>query len=175
MSGNPIRRVALRNLAAHKVRLALTVLSVVLGTAFITGSFVFTDTLQRTFDGIFGDVAQGVDVRVSTEQYGTSGVPIEAVDQVAALPGVERTSPSIGGGIIVLDSEGAAIQTGGAPAEATPTSRPTVSSANRRPSWPVDRRRRAVRSRSTRARPNAVISRSATARPCSPSRRAWCR
>ncbi|MGV5047148.1 ABC transporter permease [Rhodococcus pyridinivorans] len=117
MSGNPIRRVALRNLAAHKVRLALTVLSVVLGTAFITGSFVFTDTLQRTFDGIFGDVAQGVDVRVSTEQYGTSGVPIEAVDQVVALPGVERTSPSIGGSIIVLDSEGAAIQTGGAPAE----------------------------------------------------------
>ena len=55
MSGNPIRKVALRNLAAHKVRLALTVLSVVLGTAFITGSFVFTDTLQRTFDGIFGD------------------------------------------------------------------------------------------------------------------------
>ncbi|MEU5841778.1 FtsX-like permease family protein [Rhodococcus sp. NPDC047139] len=117
MSGNPIRRVALRNLAAHKVRLALTVLSVVLGTAFITGSFVFTDTLQRTFDGIFGDVAQGVDVRVSTEQSGTSGVPVEDLDKIAALPGVERTSPSISGSIIVLDSEGAAIQTGGAPAE----------------------------------------------------------
>lgn len=117
MSGNPIRKVALRNLAAHKVRLALTVLSVVLGTAFITGSFVFTDTLQRTFDDIFGDVAKGVDVRVSTEEYGTSGVPIEALDTVAALPGVDRTSPSIAGGVIVLDSEGAAIQTGGAPAE----------------------------------------------------------
>ncbi|MEE2033436.1 ABC transporter permease, partial [Rhodococcus chondri] len=117
MSGNPIRKVALRNLAAHKVRLALTVLSVVLGTAFITGSFVFTDTLQRTFDDIFGDVAQGVDVRVSTEQLGSRGVPIEDADRVAALPGVERTSPRIGGGLIVLDSEGAAIQTGGAPAE----------------------------------------------------------
>ncbi|UYP20122.1 FtsX-like permease family protein [Rhodococcus sp. Z13] len=117
MSGNPIRRVALRNLAAHKVRLALTVLSVVLGTAFITGSFVFTDTLQRTFDDIFGDVAQGVDVRVTTEQYGANGVPVEDVDRIAALPGVARTSPSIDGGVILLDSEGAAIQTGGAPAE----------------------------------------------------------
>ena len=117
MSGNPIRRVALRNLAAHKVRLALTVLSVVLGTAFITGSFVFTDTLQRTFDGIFGDVAKGVDVRVSTAENGTSGVPVEDIDTVTALPGVERVSPSIAGGVIVLDSAGAAIQTGGAPAE----------------------------------------------------------
>lgn len=117
MSGNPIRKVALRNLAAHKVRLALTVLSVVLGTAFITGSFVFTDTLQRTFDDIFGDVAQGVDVRVSSEENGGSGVPIEDLETVSTLPGVERTSPTIGGGVIVLDSEGAAIQTGGAPAE----------------------------------------------------------
>lgn len=47
-----MRKVSLRNLAAHKVRLALTVLSVVLGTAFVAGSFVFTDTLQKTFDSI---------------------------------------------------------------------------------------------------------------------------
>lgn len=117
MSGNPIRKVALRNLAAHKVRLALTVLSVVLGTAFITGSFVFTDTLQRTFDDIFGDVAKGVDVRVSSEEFGASGVPVEDITLVDALDGVERTAPTIGGGLIVLGSDGAAIQTGGAPAE----------------------------------------------------------
>ncbi|MGX6511516.1 ABC transporter permease [Rhodococcus sp. SJ-2] len=117
MSGNPIRKVALRNLAAHKVRLALTVLSVVLGTAFITGSFVFTDTLQRTFDDIFGDVAKGVDVRVSSEEFGSSGVPVDDIGRVDALGGVERTAPTISGGLIVLGSDGAAIQTGGAPAE----------------------------------------------------------
>ncbi len=117
MSGNPIRKVALRNLAAHKVRLALTVLSVVLGTAFITGSFVFTDTLQRTFDGIFGDVAQGVDVRVSPEESGSSGVPVEDIATVEALPGVDRTTPYIGGTLVLLGSDGAAIQTGGAPVE----------------------------------------------------------
>ena len=53
VSNSPMRKVSLRNLAAHKVRLALTVLSVVLGTAFVAGSFVFTDTLQKTFDSIF--------------------------------------------------------------------------------------------------------------------------
>ncbi|MDV2476286.1 FtsX-like permease family protein [Rhodococcus zopfii] len=117
MSSNPITKVALRNIAAHKVRLLLTVLSVVLGTAFVTGSFVFTDTLQRTFDSIFADVAKGVDVRVGTEQSGASGVPVEDIDVVAAVPGVKAVVPAYRGGVIVLDSEGAAIQTGGAPAE----------------------------------------------------------
>ncbi len=117
MSGNPIRKVALRNLAAHKVRLALTVLSVVLGTAFITGSFVFTDTLQRTFDDIFGDVAQGVDVRVSAEELGASGVPVSDIATVEGLDGVARTAPLISGSLVVLGSDGAAVQTGGAPVE----------------------------------------------------------
>jgi len=38
-----------RNLPAHKVRLALTVLAVILGTAFVSGSFIFTATLSTTF------------------------------------------------------------------------------------------------------------------------------
>ncbi|AWG98401.1 membrane protein [Rhodococcus ruber Chol-4] len=119
MSANPIRRVALRNLAAHKVRLLLTVLSVVLGTAFVTGSFVFTDTLQRTFDDLFADAAKGVDVRVSSEQQGSSGVPDSDVAVVSAVPGVRTVVPAFEGPVIVLDSEGAAIQTGGAPSEGT--------------------------------------------------------
>lgn len=89
--GNPMRKVALRNLAAHKVRLALTLLSVVLGTAFIAGSFVFTDTLQRTFDGIFEDEAKGVDVRVSPENQQSFGVPIAVVDQISRTEGCARS------------------------------------------------------------------------------------
>ena len=45
----------MRNLLAHKVRLLLTLISVVLGTAFVAGSFVFTDTLQHSFNTIFAD------------------------------------------------------------------------------------------------------------------------
>ncbi|MBF6202234.1 ABC transporter permease, partial [Nocardia cyriacigeorgica] len=78
-----MRKVALRNLAAHKVRLALTVLSVVLGTAFISGSFVFTDTLQRTFDGIFAGQAEGVDVRVGPKERQSLGLPTNIVDALA--------------------------------------------------------------------------------------------
>lgn len=110
-----MRKVALRNLAAHKVRLALTVLSVVLGTAFIAGSFVFTDTLQKTFDSIFDDQARGVDVRVSpAEQFGL-GVPVNLMDELAKRPDVKTVAPAMAGPVVLMNTEGKAIQTGGAP------------------------------------------------------------
>ena len=112
---NPMRKVSLRNLAAHKVRLALTVLSVVLGTAFVAGSFVFTDTLQRTFSSIFSDTAQGADVRVSAEDARSIGVPTSDAAVISALPDVAAVVPYVGGQIVVLYESGAAVQTGGAP------------------------------------------------------------
>ncbi|MBA8959937.1 ABC transporter permease [Rhodococcus opacus] len=114
-SSAPMRKVSLRNLAAHKVRLALTVLSVVLGTAFVAGSFVFTDTLQKTFDSIFENTAQGVDVRVSSEERNSSGVPLADLDTITALDGVRAVAPAVSGQIVLIDSDGAAVQTGGAP------------------------------------------------------------
>ncbi|MEO6502655.1 MAG: FtsX-like permease family protein [Jatrophihabitantaceae bacterium] len=110
-----MRKVSLRNLAAHKVRLALTVLSVVLGTAFVAGSFVFTDTLQRTFNGIFEDVAVGVDVRVMARDDNGSGVPLADLDRLRAVPGVQAVEPGITGQIVLLGSDGKAVQGGGAP------------------------------------------------------------
>ncbi|WP_454195522.1 ABC transporter permease [Nocardia sp. Marseille-Q1738] len=116
MAGNPMRKVVLRNLAAHKVRLALTLLSVVLGTAFIAGSFVFTDTLQRTFDGIFATEAKGIDVRVSPKERQAQGVPNNVVDELAKYPGVGTVAPSVNGPVVLLDPAGKkAVQTGGAP------------------------------------------------------------
>ncbi len=110
-----MRKVSLRNLAAHKVRLALTVLSVVLGTAFVAGSFVFTDTLQKTFDSIFENTAQGVDVRVSSAEENSRGIPLADVDTVLAVDGVRKVAPSVSGQIVLIGSDGAAVQTGGAP------------------------------------------------------------
>jgi len=110
-----MRKVSLRNLAAHKVRLVLTVLSVVLGTAFVAGSFVFTDTLQRTFNGIFDDTAVGVDVRVMARDDNSSGVPLATLDQLRAVPGVRKVEPGITGQIVLLGSDGKAVKGGGAP------------------------------------------------------------
>ncbi|MGX7681000.1 ABC transporter permease [Jatrophihabitans sp. DSM 45814] len=112
-----MRKVSLRNLAAHKVRLALTVLSVVLGTAFVAGSFVFTDTLGHTFHGLFSDVAKGVDVQVSGPEDGSSGVPLADVDKIKAMPGVGAVDPQVGGSIVLIGSNGKSVQGGGAPSE----------------------------------------------------------
>jgi putative ABC transport system permease protein len=114
-NGKTMRTVSLRNLAAHKIRLALTVLSVILGTAFVAGSFVFTDTLGHTFNGILTDVGKGVDVQVTGAQDGGSGVPLADVDKIRAVPGVRAVEEQISAQIVLLGSNGKPVQGGGAP------------------------------------------------------------
>jgi putative ABC transport system permease protein len=59
-----MRRAILKGLLAHKLRLALTALAVVLGVAFVSGTLMFTDTLDRVFEQLFGESAKGVDAYV---------------------------------------------------------------------------------------------------------------
>ena len=54
----------LKGLAAHKLRLALTALAIVLGVSFVAGTYVLTDTISKTFDELFQNVTQNVDVVV---------------------------------------------------------------------------------------------------------------
>ena len=51
-------RVALKGLLGRKVRAALTALSIVLGVAMVSGSFVLTDTISKSFDSIFTSACQ---------------------------------------------------------------------------------------------------------------------
>ena len=45
--------VALKGLAARKVRALLTALAVVIGVSMISGTYILTDTMQKAFDGVF--------------------------------------------------------------------------------------------------------------------------
>jgi putative ABC transport system permease protein len=110
-----MRRVSLRNLGAHKVRLALTVISVVLGTAFVGGSFVFTDTLKGTFDSIFANSLKGIDVEVKPVNARNVGVPISLVDKIKAVDGVRAVQQQISGSALLIDKFGKAVHGGGAP------------------------------------------------------------
>ncbi|WP_461167627.1 ABC transporter permease [Tsukamurella serpentis] len=118
-----MRRVALRNLMAHKGRLVLTVLSVLLGTSFIAGSMVFTGTLSKAFDGISGQIAVGVDARVSPKNsqgdggFGPAGpgVPMSVADQVKTVPGVRVVVPAITGTIALRNGSGDVVSPTGAP------------------------------------------------------------
>ena len=79
-------RVTLKNLFARKFRLVLTSLAVVLGVAFMAGTFVLTDTIGKVFDELFADVNRGVDVAVRSRP---------AFDEKAGGPG-SRGGPRAG-------------------------------------------------------------------------------
>src|SRR5918995_2957701 len=57
-------RLTRKELWAHKLRFALTGLAVVLGVGFLSGTQILTDTMGKTFSGIFEDANDGVDVVV---------------------------------------------------------------------------------------------------------------
>src|SRR5580704_11269844 len=64
--------VTIKGLLAHKLRLALTALAIVLGVTFISGTFVLTDTLHNTFSVLFGNVYQKNDFQVrGVGQFGS--------------------------------------------------------------------------------------------------------
>ena len=60
-------RVTIKGLMAKKLRLVLTSIAVVLGVAFMSGTFVLTDTLGSVFDKLFTDATKGVDADVRTQ------------------------------------------------------------------------------------------------------------
>jgi putative ABC transport system permease protein len=60
-------RVTFRSFWAHKRRLVSTVVSIVLGVAFMSGTFVLSDTIGRVFDDLFADVGEPIDAQVQGE------------------------------------------------------------------------------------------------------------
>lgn len=113
----PMARVSLRNIAAHKLRLLLSVLAVVLGTAFVTGSLVFTATLQKTFDGLLEQGTEDLSAMIEPEDPRGAGVPFEVAEQVLEVPGVEAATPGVTGAVVLFNADGTPYQSGGAPSE----------------------------------------------------------
>ncbi|HZP29000.1 MAG TPA: FtsX-like permease family protein [Acidimicrobiia bacterium] len=109
-------RVTIKGLLAKKFRLALTSLAVVLGVAFMAGTFVLTDTLGNVFDSLFAKASQGVDAVVrsrepfkadtgpgSNNQQNRPPVPENLVDQVEQVKGVARAQGVIQGTALVFE------------------------------------------------------------------------
>src|ERR1700730_6297598 len=110
-------RATISGLRAHKLRLALTALSVVLGVAFISGTLILGDTLNHTFDSLFGQVYANVsvEVRQPTGIKSQDGSPIyrpvpqALVGQIASTPGVRAAEGTIQGNAQLIDKHGKAI------------------------------------------------------------------
>lgn len=101
-------RLALKGAMGHKARLFLMAMAIILGVAFIAGSYVFTDTLKAAFDVLF-EQDSNVDVVVRADvQFGfdTGRVPASLVEVVEGVAGVDRVLPSVQGTAQPLDKEG---------------------------------------------------------------------
>ena len=117
-----MRSVTIKGLLAHKLRLALTALAIVLGVTFISGTFVLTDTLNNTFTVLFGNIYQKIDFQVrGVAQLGSGAnatrneLPESLLATVRGVPGVQAAQGEVGGYAQFVAQDGKAIQTGGAP------------------------------------------------------------
>jgi putative ABC transport system permease protein len=114
--------ITLRGLWARKLRAGLTALAVLLGVMMISGTYVFTDTINHSFDRIFDTANEGVDVKI---------VPHDAIDRddvqsppfrdsllsrVESARGVAKASGGVDDIATVFDKGGDRVNTGGAPA-----------------------------------------------------------
>jgi putative ABC transport system permease protein len=119
-------KATMKSLAAHKVRLALTGLAIVLGVSFMAGTFVLTDTVKHSFDTLFQQVNANVDIVVQGKApYGTGGfnsfgqnrppVPTSVLPAVRSVPGVRDAQPVIQAPVTLIKSNGKALTKHGAP------------------------------------------------------------
>ena len=112
-----MRRVALRGLAGRKLRAALTTLAVVLGVAMVSGTYVFTDTIETAIDTLLTDAYTGSDAVVSAKEVvelssgGRPTVPTDLLTEVKALPDVEAVSGGIVDTARLIDKDGKPIST----------------------------------------------------------------
>lgn len=107
-------RFALRSVLARKTRLALTSIAVVLGTAFLAGTSIFSATLSQSFDNLFADVFKNVNAYVRSSDVIEVGFGIEErprissslVDTVKGVPGVLDAAGDIQAFARVVGSNG---------------------------------------------------------------------
>ncbi|MGF0171422.1 ABC transporter permease [Streptomyces sp. Marseille-Q5077] len=110
-------RTALRNVLAHKARLLMTVLAVMLGVAFVSGTLVFADTLSNAFRN---QSAKSYDnVAVSITSYANPddakeepGLSRKTLDKIAAVDGVDAAYGRVEGFAGVADPDGKLIGVG---------------------------------------------------------------
>ncbi|MGW6058508.1 ABC transporter permease [Streptomyces sp. NPDC055189] len=113
-------RTALRNVLAHKARLLMTVLAVMLGVAFVSGTLVFTDTFGNAYKNksakSFDHVSVAIQGDGSASSYGGGDEGGEAkkpprltdafLKKTQNLPGAESAIGSVSGFTAVADKDG---------------------------------------------------------------------
>lgn len=110
-----VLKTSMRNFFAHKGRMALSAVAVLLSVAFVCGTLVFSDTMNTTFDKLFA--ATSSDVTVSAKSASDTGettsgngrppsMPASVLDQVRTAPGVKSAEGAVfSSAVTVVDAD----------------------------------------------------------------------
>ncbi|MFH8395321.1 ABC transporter permease [Streptomyces sp. NPDC018036] len=107
-------RTALRNVFAHKARLLMTVLAVLLGVAFVSGTLVFTNTISDAYQKSSAKGFDQVDVAVRPESAADTGDTVgrthkltrPLLDKAAGVPGAASAIGVVNGFTAIADKDG---------------------------------------------------------------------
>ncbi|GAA3231519.1 hypothetical protein GCM10020256_46250 [Streptomyces thermocoprophilus] len=107
-------RTALRNVLAHKARLLMTVLAVMLGVAFVSGTLVFTNTLSNALQNSSAKGFDHVDVAVRAQDREDKGDTVgrtpeltqALLDRSAHVPGAASAVGVVRGFTALADKDG---------------------------------------------------------------------
>ena len=111
-----IALLAIRGLVAHKLRLAITVVAIVLGVAFVSGAMIFADTTNAALDRMFSTAGKGTDAVVRPQEFFPSEdeaasdakmpVPASIVTKLEAVADVAKVHGAVSGFAAILDKNG---------------------------------------------------------------------
>jgi putative ABC transport system permease protein len=95
-----VLKTSVRNFFAHKGRMALSAIAVLLSVAFVCGTLVFTDTMTATFDKLFGSTASDVTVYAKkVDDRQSTGipqtVPASLQEKLVHVTGVASSAPDV--------------------------------------------------------------------------------
>ncbi|MGP4050377.1 ABC transporter permease [Streptomyces sp. 2A115] len=107
-------RTALRNVLAHKTRLLMTVLAVMLGVAFVSGTLVFTNTISDAYQKSSAKGFDQVDVAIEPTSAPDEGDKIgktpeltqALLDKAAKTPGADSAIGVVTGFTAIADKNG---------------------------------------------------------------------
>ncbi|MEU6366098.1 FtsX-like permease family protein [Streptomyces sp. NPDC046931] len=107
-------RTALRNVLAHKARLLMTVLAVMLGVAFVSGTLVFTNTISDAYQKSSAKGFDQVDVAIRPEGRQDTGDTIgkeprltgALLDKAAKVQGAKTAIGVVSGFTAIADKNG---------------------------------------------------------------------
>ena len=94
-------KVALRGIAARKLRAFTTWLAIFLGVALVSGTYILTDTINESFGEIFSESLKGTDVAITaktdiaSDDTGPPAFDASLLPRVRDVEGVEAASGSV--------------------------------------------------------------------------------